>query len=462
MEKLIILAFLLFTGFNTGYTQAITNQQLEKLIDDLLIAEFKPAEPGISVLIAKKGQVIYKKAFGSANLELNVPLHPDMIFRIGSVTKQFTAIAILQLVEQGKISLQDSIQKYVKEFPSKDATITIEHLLTHTSGIKEYTAIDHPDPYMDRHDLTPFDIINHFKNTPLEFKPGSHYAYSNSGYMLLGYLIEKVTGKKYHDYMNENIIKRAGLNNTLYADEKNIVPRRVAGYTRDRGFYENTYFQSVSLAYAVGDLFSTTEDLYTWNNALLTYKLVKKETLEKAFTPYTLTNGVSTKYGYGWFINSSHGHKCIHHEGQVSGFIAAENYFPELDTYVVVLTNVKSGEDKTDFSDRRFRLFDKIIALAVGDDLQKGTIISDNILDSYTGTYQLVSNANRTIVMVRDKDKLVAKITGQGSLSLVFQSTTKFSFEGLAGATGEFITENGKVAKFIISQNGEFEWKKIK
>lgn len=173
------------------------NTQIEKQLDGLLAEQFKQTEPGCEVLVAKEGQVIYKKAFGSADLELNVAIAPDMVFNLASITKQFTAVAILQLVEQYKISLQDSLQKFIADFPSKGHTITIENLLTHTSGIKDYMQINYPNLYMERWDFTPKQLIDSFKNYPLEFEPGTKFSYSNSGYYLLGYIIQKVTGKSY-------------------------------------------------------------------------------------------------------------------------------------------------------------------------------------------------------------------------------------------------------------------------
>ena len=243
MNKTLLLFFISFLLLTSSFGQIQQDKDLEKLLDSFVSPQFKLNEPGVSVLIAKKGQIVYEKAFGSANLELNTPLQPDMVFRVGSVTKQFTAIGILQLVEQGKISLQDSIQKYIKDFPSKGATITIEHLLTHTSGIVNYSNADTTrNPYIERHDVTPQQIINTFNYLPLEFKPGTKYTYSNSGYVLLAWIIEKVTGESYHSYMEKNVMIPAGLTNTYYANEKTIVPKRVRGYTRDRGFYENSEY----------------------------------------------------------------------------------------------------------------------------------------------------------------------------------------------------------------------------
>src|SRR5450432_1221019 len=174
---LIFLAWLFF--LSDIYGQNKQDKQLTKELDQLISDKYASIAPGCVVLVARKGQVVYKKAFGSANLELDVPMQPEMIFRLGSVTKQYTSVAILQLIEQGKISLQDSLQKYVKDYPSKGHTITIENLLTHTSGIKDYQAINNTTPNGERRDYTPKQGVDFFKNEPLEFEPGSQFKYSN-------------------------------------------------------------------------------------------------------------------------------------------------------------------------------------------------------------------------------------------------------------------------------------------
>jgi CubicO group peptidase (beta-lactamase class C family) len=328
MRKTLLFFILLLISVTSS---AQTDGYMAKSIDSLVSPQFTGNQPGVSILIAKKGQIIYNKAFGSANVELNAPMQADNVFRIGSITKQFTAVAILQLVEQGKVSLRDSVQKYIKDFPSKSYTITIENLLTHTSGIIDYTSKDDPDPFIERRDFTPEFLINHFKKEPLQFKPGTKYNYSNSNYLLLGYIVQLVSGKPYHQYMQDNVIKRAELTHTLYAEEKTIVPNRVQGYTRDNGSFENRDYQTLSLGFACGDLLSNTEDLYKWNNALLSGKVISKTSLDKTFTPYKLSDGTFSNYGYGWFIEPLYGSLCIHHEGQTSGFIALEKYFPKED-----------------------------------------------------------------------------------------------------------------------------------
>lgn len=427
---------------------------IEKSLDSALLKNFKPQEPGIALLVARKGQVIYQKAFGSANLELDVPLHPGMVFRVGSITKQFTAIGILQLVEQGKINLQDSLHKFLPDFPSKGHTITIEHLLTHTSGLKEYMVIDHPDPYIKRHDLSIQIIIDHFKNAPLDFEPGTRYAYSNSGYVLLGRIIEKVSGKPYHEYLKENVLDRAGLQHTSFANERKIVPGRVAGYTRDAGFYENTYYETTSLGIAVGDLLSTMPDLLEWNKALWQYKLIQKPLLEKAFSPYRLKNGNTTTYGYGWLLDSLYGRRCIYHAGQVSGFVSFEWYFPDDDVFVALSSNVKSGEDQTQFSDDRFKLFFQLPYIALGRKVPGEIVLKNSLLDTYAGKYEMRGG---NISVTRENNRLYLHFGMPYPLHPV--SETRFIVVGAPTQCSlTFIKDkSGKVTGMVVLQNGIYE-----
>jgi CubicO group peptidase (beta-lactamase class C family) len=475
-----MLLSLLPLAYNCLKAQPINDQKLLEVIDSFVLSEIKPTDPGCNILISKNSEIIYNNAFGSANLELNVPLKKNMVFRIGSITKQFTAVAILQLMESGRISLQDNIQKHIPNFPVKKYDITIEHLLSHTSGLKEYTAISHPDPYIERHDFTPEFLIDHFKSEPLEFEPGTKFSYSNSNYVLLGYIIEKVSKEKYHRYMEDHIIKPLGLFSTYYATEQTVVPNRVTGYTRDRGFFENCAYQTISLGYACGDLMSTVEDLNRWNEALLAFKPVKKETLDKAFTPYKLKNGTYSTYGYGWFIDSVRGSKCIHHEGQVSGFIAQEKYFPEEKVYAVILTNVKSGEDTTEFSESRFRLFDRVFSIATGKSVNKEVSVDESLLRDYAGTYRtenFISDDGHGKIPWKEKKKeyititlkdgrLYASIsngTGKGMV-LMAQSVNSFVLPDVKriATSIEFIRQDNKTVGLYWQQERKIECSKVK
>lgn len=461
--KKLVTTFIVSSLLHCAYAQPNVDK-LATSIDSLLASQFKPNEPGISVLVAQKGKVVYKKAFGSANVELNVAMQPDMVFRIGSITKQFTAIGILQLVEEGKIALQDSLQKYIKDFPSKGNTVTVENLLTHTSGIPDYSNGDTTNnPYTERHDFTPQQIIKSFDYLPLEFKPGTNYNYSNSGYVLLAYLIQKVTGNDYHQYIKEAVIKRAGLLHTLFGEEHAIVPNRVEGYTRDKGFYENCEYQTASSAFGCGDLLSTTEDLYRWNTALLSYKLVSKEMLQKAFTPYQLSNGSYTGYGYGWFVDSF-GIKRIHHEGQVSGFTALEEYYPDKNVYVSILSNQLSAEDKTAFSDKRLRLFNNIFRLATGRELDKDVTPSIAGLAKYVGTYSATFKENQTLTVYENEGKLYIDLSNGTGKHILMQplSATEFLLPDVKWqrTACEFVFKYGKVQKLIFTQDKKYEWLK--
>ena len=277
--------------------------------------------------------------------------------------------------------------------------------------------------------------------------------------------------------MEENVIKLAGLTNTLYAGENTVVPKRVTGYTRDNGFYQNCDYQTISLGYGCGDLMSTVEDLYKWNNALFAYELVKRETLEKALTPYKLSDGTNSTYGFGWFIDRKDGRKCIHHEGQVSGFIAMERYYPDENTYVAILTNVKSGEDKTDFSDKRFRLFGTVFSLAVCKELPSEIALSDSTLDSYVGTYRFegvyeadnkflkYTGTEELITVRKENKKLYANLSnGSGrNMYLMPQTETLFFLPDVERikTTIEIITNNGKPVGLYWTQEKKTKWKKI-
>lgn len=347
MKKIVSVSFFLLFIITCTQAQAAADKKVLKKIDQMISAGYRSIAPGCAVLIAKKGEVIYKKAFGIANLELNVPMRTEMVFRIGSVTKQYTAIAILKLMEEGKISLRDSVQHYIKSVPYKGHTITIKNLLTHTSGIKGYDGLDFHIPNAIRIDFSPKQWIDSLANLPLDFIPGTKFNYSNSNYLMLGYIIEQVSGKSYKNYLAENIFKPAGLSATYYDSPLMIIMNRADGYIKDSLTFRNADYISMSHVYSTGALVSTIADLYKWHTALHTYKIVKKETLEKAFTPFRLSDGSQSQYGYGWFIMNIQGSQSIGHGGAIDGFRSMEIYFPEQDLFIVALFN---SEENSFFS----------------------------------------------------------------------------------------------------------------
>lgn len=315
------------------------DKQLGSELDKIFAREFKPDAPGCAVLVARNGLVIYEEAYGLANLELNVPNTAETVFEIASNTKQFTAVAIMQLVEQGKISLQDSIGTYIPDYPTGGYVITIEHLLTHTSGIADYLAMEEFDSTVWRLDTSPIDFINIFKRDRIDFEPGTDFGYSNSGYFLLGYIIEEASGVSYRKYMEDNIFIPAGMTNSYYNDHEAIIYNRASGYTKGSDGFENAEYVSSSKLYSAGALVSTVDDYFKYYQALDAYKLVSKKSLEKIRTSYTLKNGSETGYGYGVQVRDLRGYCTIAHAGGGPGSWSMHWYFPLEDVHFIVFTN---------------------------------------------------------------------------------------------------------------------------
>jgi CubicO group peptidase (beta-lactamase class C family) len=339
--SIVVLGFCLFVN---AQTISKTDKQLSFKLDTMLSKLFKPNEPGCAILIARKGQVIYKKAFGIADLELNIPNNPDMIFEIGSISKQFTAVAIMQLVEQGKISLQDPINKFIEDYPMNGYQITIEHLLTHTSGLKDIFKIKGFDSTFWRRDYTPIEYMNFFKKENMEFAPGTKFNYCNTGFILLGYIIEKVSGLTYQQYIEDNIFKRADMSNSYYGSYYKIIKNRSKGYSKIEGtnIFGNLEQVSWTIVGGAGALMCNTEDFFKYYQALNSYKLLKKENLEKTRTSYKLANGNETGYGYGIGTGNIQGSPLVSHTGGITGYFTSQMYFLNEDVNIILFTNCEN------------------------------------------------------------------------------------------------------------------------
>jgi CubicO group peptidase (beta-lactamase class C family) len=370
-KKIYFLFLALLLSLTFSFAQSKQEKKLIKRIDELITSRLNRISPGCAILISKNGQIFYQKAFGIANLELNVPAKPDMIFRIGSITKQFTAISIFQLVEQGRISLNDSIQKFIKDFPPKGQTITIENLLTQTSGIPDYLGLELNLPNPFRIDISTKQIVDSIKKQQLIFTPFSKFEYSNSNYFLLGYNIEQVSGLSYAEYLKNNIFHPIGLKNTYYDQPAKIIPNRANGYEKTDTSYSNADFISMSTFYSAGALMSNTEDLNKWNNALYNGKILKKETIEKAHQSFKLSDGKLSEYGYGWFIRNIDESKTIEHGGNIFGFREEEIYLPHENIFVTGLFNCRQSNN-----DEQELCYD-IVKLMLGKPLIKEITLPD-------------------------------------------------------------------------------------
>lgn len=416
--KTALLMMVTFLIIQPKAEAQLNSQNAKAQIQKTLNKEFKADEPGVTLLVAQKGEVIFTGAAGMANLELNVPMQADHVLRIGSITKQFTAVAILMLEEQGKLNLQDDLTNFLPTYPTHGKKITIEHLLTHTSGIRSYTSI--PD-LMDnlRIDRTTQEVAKIFQEKDMLFEPGEEFSYNNSGYFLLGMVIEEASGMTYEDFIEKNIFEKIGMSDSYYGQPDQIIPRRAAGYELENGEIVNAEYLSMTLPYAAGSLLSTVDDLYKWNQAIHSYKLISKASLEKAHKSYVLKNGEATNYGYGWGVNSFYNSETVQHSGGINGFVTNAMYLPKEDIFIAAFSNGKDPEFLTK----------KIVAQMLGKYPETKKIkVPKSTLESYVGIYQVENSKQKRTIRIQG-DHLTSIRTGGELYNLYPFEEDKFYFE---------------------------------
>lgn len=309
-------------------------------LDNIFTDRYDPFGPGATVIITRDGETLLRKGYGMADMEHNIALQPDMVFRIGSITKQFTAVAVLMLEQEGKLKVSDEIQKYIPSYPKKEQPITVEHLLTHTSGIPSYTSIPGWMTSKIREDLSVSEMIDEWDDMDLEFEPGTQWKYNNSGYFMLGAVIEAASGMSYGDFIEKKIFAPLEMQSSFYDSETRIILKRVQGYQPQGAFdYANAPFLDMDQPGAAGGLMSTVDDLAKWDAALYTDKLLSAEARERLWTSYKLADGEDTGYGYGWAVGEHNGKRIIHHSGGIFGFATLGIRVPEEKLYIAVLSN---------------------------------------------------------------------------------------------------------------------------
>jgi CubicO group peptidase (beta-lactamase class C family) len=337
-QTIIIRGFLVVLVCNLLMVAAVQAQKLNNQIDSLILAVMPDQQgPGGVFMVARKGKVFYQKAFGKANLELDVNLTTESVFQLGSMTKQFTAVAVLLLAQQGKLKVTDPINKYIPDYPGGDK-ITIHHLLTHTSGIKDFTKMKALGGIAQK-EMTPKMMVGFFKDEPVDFAPGERFEYNNSGYVLLGYLIDLVSGESYAGFVQQHIFNPLGMDHSYYASDRQVIYNRAYGYQKKESGYVNKTAINFSVPFASGALMSTLADLLKWQNALNQNKLLHVAETQQAFTRYKLNNGELFNYGYGWHIKEIGSLPARAHGGSIFGFKSMAVYIPGEDIYVVGLTN---------------------------------------------------------------------------------------------------------------------------
>ncbi|PTL98750.1 MAG: serine hydrolase [Bacteroidetes bacterium] len=427
--------------FSLETTQA---QDMKSQIDDYLLSHSQPNAPGAAVLIAKDGKAIYKKAVGMANLELNVPLTTDNVFEIGSITKQFTAVSVLMLEEQGKLKVEDDITKYIPDYPTNGKTITIHHLLNHTSGIKSYTSMESFIKHA-RTDMTPTELIDVFKNEPMDFDPGEKFLYNNSGYIILGHIIEVVSGQSYAEFIQDHIFSKLDMKASYYGSMKDIIKNRAYGY-QDRNGFVNADYLSLTLPYAAGSIMSTVDDLLIWQNAISANKLIKRNSLEKAINGSTLNNGEKIPYGYGWIKGSVNGSDTNEHSGGIFGYVTNGIFLPKENMYVIALSNCDCSNVGL--------ISTTIAAMAIGKPFPStndAITLSEDKLKKWTGAYEFEDGAVRFITL--DGNKLKSQREDSEIFDIYALTDDRFIFED-GVISYQFAMNKDGAKQVVMSNNG--------
>jgi CubicO group peptidase (beta-lactamase class C family) len=298
--------------------------------------------PGLALLVSRNGKIVRAEGFGLANVELQVPVKPETVFQSGSVGKQFTATAVMMLVEEGKVGLDDPLTKYFPDAPAAWKEVTVRELLSHTGGFGDY-----PEKFDFRKDWTEAELLKLVEGIPLAYPPGTKWEYSNLGFLTLGILIRRVTGEFYGDFLQQRIFQPLGMQTTRIISEADIVPNRAAGYRQVKGELKNQEWVAPMInTTADGGLYFSILDLAKWDEALYTEKLLKRSSFDLMWTPAKLKNGQPNKdgYGFGWFTGDRHGHHVISHDGAWQGFKTAIARYVDDRLTVVVLTNLAEAQ----------------------------------------------------------------------------------------------------------------------
>lgn len=400
---------------------------------------------GLAVAVVKGKDTLLLKGYGLADIENQVPVTPQTVFRIGSVTKQFTSAAVMHLVEQGKVSLDDDITKYIPRYPTRGNRITVRHLMNHTSGIPSYTDIGPRFGAVMRSDLSHDSLVAMISPMSLMFEPGANFYYNNTGYFMLGMLIEQATGKKYGEYLDEKLFKPNGLTGTTYCDTRRIIPRRAHGYDRDQTGLVNTTFISMDLPYAAGSLCSTVGDLVSWTSKLASGGIVSAASYREMTTPVRLTSGRPMNYGFGLSADTMSGHRVVQHGGGINGFISSLVHLPDDSLIVTVLTNTTpSPADAVAMA-----LVRAVLGLPAPTPAgpPKDIALGADERARYTGTYAMTRPDGTKLdvrvfeengqLMVQPEGQRAAKLMNQGGHVFVAQGAGRIVFDVVDGkATG--------------------------
>jgi len=437
--KKILFVFLLAAVATAGIAQ-----DLQSKLDSIMNTYNRLSKFNGNVLVAKDGNILLQKSYGFRDAENKIANDANTIFQIGSLTKQFTTAILLKLQEQNKLSIKDKLSKYIPDFPKGDS-ITIEQLASHTAGVYNYT---NQSAFMATEASKPIErlkLIGLFKNKPLDFQPGSRWSYSNSGYILLGYIIEKVTGKPYEKVVREMIFEPLGMTRSGF-DFANLKDNdKAIGYNvLNEDMIIPAAIVDSSVAFAAGAIYTTTGDLYKWHRGLATNKILSKESQQLAFRP------IKNFYGLGWFVDSFDHKLEQSHGGGIFGFVSYINRIPE-DDVVIILFNNTGGNDLQSISNNlRAALYGKPFTLPQE---RKQVKLAESVLKEYEGTYDLAPNFS--LKMTVENGKLMGEATGQPKVEMFAEKQDHF-FLKIVDAQITFVRGNdGKVISLVLHQGGQ-------
>lgn len=434
MKALLLAAILLAAPAVSPAAEQVDVASLERLV----AAAFDPRGPGGVVLVSQKGQVLLHRAYGMADVELGVPMRTDSVLLTGSVTKQFTAVAVLQLVQAGRLSLDDDIRTHVPELATHGRVVTVRQLLTHTGGVPNFVDRDDFDA-LSRQPHEPAQLLALSRGMPMPSEPGAAFHYSDSGYIALGLLVERLGGMPYGRYVRERLAAPHGLASTRYGDDDAIIARRARGYTFDGGELRNAPHIDMSVPHAAGGIVSTAGDLMRWYRALAAGEVVDRELLRQAWTPVVLAGGEHVGYGFGWKLCPFEGEPARGHGGFINGFTASTLHLHERELDIVVLANQDSGRPEPSYLARRIARL-----LMTGDPEPRTADVAARRLARLAGSYRAPGGELRRI---SERDGVLYSQRGDHpGIALVPLSADSFAFpdsdgthylEFVAGADGQ-------------------------
>jgi CubicO group peptidase (beta-lactamase class C family) len=426
--------------------------QLTAQADEYMRARTELGHFSGAIGIARNSEVLLSQGYGLANREHDVPNSPLTKFRLASVTKQFTATAMVLLHQQGKLRVQDPICAHLADSPATWDEVTIHHLLSHTSGIPNHT--DFPETWATIGlPKTVSELIATFKDRPLDFAPGQRWNYSNSGYILLGAIIEQVAGQSYEQFVRERIFEPLAMFNSGYDHHTPLLPHRAAGYIKQDGTIVNAAYIDMSVPYAAGALYSTVDDLCLWDQALNAERLIPQELLNMMFTPVAITEPPGqADYGYGWGIYPMLERRCVGHSGGIFGFSTNLTRFLDERVLIVILSNLETPYIPAINRDLAAIVFGEPHGMPQA---RQAVALDSQIYESYAGEYSFTDNG-RTMIMTmrREGDRLIAQIADDPAFELLPISELEFFVEAFDDRFTFGVDPRGQATYVIMDMGG--------